>query len=391
MTQRLYYDDAYLTDFQARIIERGCDPCEVYLDRTAFYPTSGGQPFDRGSINGVSVVDVVETDERILHRVAAAINTDDVQCQVDWQRRFDHMQQHSGQHLLSAVFAELLGAQTVSFHLGTDTSTIDLEAGQLSATHLREAEERANELVFANRPLGVAYEDAAEAEGLRGDSKREGTLRIVSIEKLDRSACGGTHVRFTGEIGPILLRKTDKVRKTIRVEFVCGGRAVRRARADFDGLSRCARVYSSSLDDTPDMVAAQQEKLMEAERTRKRLGRDLASFRGKELYRRTERGGNGLRCAVRRESKGPIPDDVRAEAQAFTDEPKAIFIYATDEPALVILAASKDSGIHAGNLLREELQAAGGRGGGNAQLAQGSLPASAVLDEVLEALQAKWR
>ncbi len=391
MTQRLFYDDAYLTKFQARIIERGCDPCEIYLDRTAFYPTSGGQPFDRGTISGVRVVDVLESGQRILHRVAAPINSDAVECEVDWERRFDHMQQHSGQHLLSAVFAKMPGARTVSFHLGTDTSTIDLEASQLSASDLREAENRANAVVFANRPFGVSYEDAAEAEGLRGESKREGTLRIVSIEGFDRSACGGTHVRMTGEIGPILLRKAEKVRKATRVEFVCGGRAVRRARADFDGLSRCARVYSSALDDAPDMVAAQQEKLVDAERTRKRLIRELASFKGQELYRRTEPGGSGLRWVVRREPNGPIPDEVRAEAQAFTNEPKAVYVYATDAPALVILAASKDSGIHAGDALREALQPAGGRGGGNAQLAQGSLRDPLALEKVLEALQAKLR
>jgi len=223
MTERLYYTDSYGREFQARVVERSADGRTVYLDRTLFYPSSGGQPFDVGSIAGVAVVDVVDEEDRIAHRLEAPLATDgEVSGEVDWTRRFDHMQQHSGQHLLSAVFEELFSLHTVSFHLGTEGSTIDLEGGPVEPRTVLEAERRANQLVAENRTMDVRFENASEAQGLRKPSGRQGMLRIVSIEGLDRSACGGTHVRTTGEIGPILLRRTEKIRQSVRVEFVCG-------------------------------------------------------------------------------------------------------------------------------------------------------------------------
>src|SRR5690242_14110259 len=216
MTERLYYTDSYLRDFTARVVGRSHDGL-VYLDRTAFYPTSGGQPFDTGSIAGVRVLEVVDEEDRIAHRVAGAVAAEAVDCAIDWTRRFDHMQQHTGQHLISAVFDELFGLRTVSFHLGADSATIDLEGIAVDARVLADVERRANEIIYENRPVAVRFENAAEAQGLRKASDREGTLRIVSIDGLDRSACGGTHVRSTGEIGVVLVRKTEKIRQATRV------------------------------------------------------------------------------------------------------------------------------------------------------------------------------
>jgi uncharacterized protein (TIGR02270 family) len=229
MTDRLYYTDSYLTTFQARVVEKSADGGTVYLDRTAFYPTSGGQPFDTGSIAGAPVVDVVDEGERIAHVLGAAVDLDDVECRIDWPRRFDHMQQHSGQHLLSAVMAELFGIATLSVHFGAASSTLDLDTPSLTADQVRAAETRANEAVFENLPVSVLFADSPEDLGLRKASDRSGVLRVISIEGLDRSACGGTHVRATGEIGPVLIRKLDKVRGAVRVEFLCGLRALRRA------------------------------------------------------------------------------------------------------------------------------------------------------------------
>ena len=222
MTERLYYHDSYLRDFTAHVVAVSSDGATAYLDRTAFYPTSGGQPFDTGFIAGIAVLDVADEGERIAHRLAAPLSARDVDCSIDWKRRFDHMQQHTGQHLVSAVFEELLGLRTVSFHLGQEISTIDLEAASIESRGVRHVESRANQIVCENRPVIVQFEEAAEARGLRKPSEREGTLRIVSIEGLDRSACGGTHVHATGEIGAILIRKLEKVRQTMRVEFLCG-------------------------------------------------------------------------------------------------------------------------------------------------------------------------
>ena len=303
MTERLYYTDSYVREFQARVVERSADGRTVYLDRTLFYPSSGGQPFDVGSIAGVAVVDVVDEDDRIAHLLAAPLATDgEVAGEIDWTRRFDHMQQHSGQHLLSAVFEELFGLHTVSFHLGAESATIDLEGGPVEARMVTEAERRANQLVSENRAMDVRFEDARAAQGLRKASEREGTLRIVSIDGLDRSACGGTHVRSTGEIGPILLRRTEKIRQSVRVEFVCGGRAVRRARADFEALSSIAQLFSAPLDEVAPLVAAQLETAKAGDKARRKLELDLAAYRGRELYTATEPGPDGT--AARRAAAG---------------------------------------------------------------------------------------
>jgi alanyl-tRNA synthetase len=385
MTDRLYYHDSYLREFHARIIGRSPDAHVIYLDRTAFYPTSGGQPFDLGSIAGAAVVEVIDEDDRIAHRVATPVAADDVACAVDWQRRFDHMQQHTGQHLLSAVFEELFGLHTVSFHLGAESATIDLEGGAVDARTALAAERRANAIVFENRAVTVRFEDAAEAQGLRKASAREGTLRIVDIDGLDRSACGGTHVRSTGEIGPILLRKLEKIRQSVRVEFVCGGRAVRRARADYEALSRISQLFSAGLDDAPGMVAAQLESARSGDKARRKLELDLAALQGKELYRQTAAGPDGIRRVVQRLDRGSL-EELRAVAQNFTAEPKALFVATLKDPPSVMLAASADAGVDAGNVLRAALTEAGGRGGGNARVAQGSVPEEHLLAGILEKL-----
>jgi alanyl-tRNA synthetase len=250
MTERLYYADSYLTEFDATLVGRDESGRQLYLDRSAFYPTSGGQQFDLGKLQPegaaapLRVVDVVDEGERVAHVLAepAAWLADGARLhgQVDWSRRFDHMQQHTGQHLLSAVFQELLGCATLSVHFGDQSSTLDLDAALLGPADLEAVERRANAAVFEDREVAVAVEDASDAAGLRKASARSGALRIVSIAGLDRSACGGTHVRRTGEIGPILLRRLERVRKNVRLEFVCGERATRRARADFASLSRAS-------------------------------------------------------------------------------------------------------------------------------------------------------
>src|SRR3954462_15194811 len=191
------------------------------------------------------------------------------------------MQQHTGQHLLSAVLEELFGYHTASVHFGRDYSSLDLDVESVSGQRIVEAEARANAIVAENRAVMTTFEDASEATGLRKESGRTGMLRIVSITGLDRSACGGTHVRATGEIGAILVRKVERVRKSARVEFVCGLRAVRRARADFEALTRVAGALSASLEDAPALVSAQGEQLRSGENERRRLERELASYRAR--------------------------------------------------------------------------------------------------------------
>jgi alanyl-tRNA synthetase len=384
MTERLYYTDSYLREFRASVADRGEDGLTVYLDRTAFYPDSGGQPHDVGSIAGVAVLDVIDEEERIAHRVAAPVPDGEVECALDWERRWDHMQQHSGQHLLSAVLYDHFGFRTVSFHLGAEVSTIDVE-GAPDARALAEAELMANRIVTENREIAVAFEDATEAEGLRKASERIGTLRIVAIEALDRSACGGTHVRRTGEIGPILMRKLEKVRNTTRIEFLCGQRAVRRARADYDSLSRTAQALCAQLDETPALVAAQVEAARAADKARRKLEIELAGYQGRALFEKTEPDASGARRVTRRLATGNL-EDLRALAQNFAAQGNAVFLAAIENPPSVLLAASEGSGLDAGKLVKAAVTAAGGRGGGTARIAQGSVPKAELLADVLAKL-----
>jgi alanyl-tRNA synthetase len=294
------------------------------------------------------------------------------------------MQQHSGQHLLSAVLVELFGIQTVSFHLGSAASTIDVEAQSLDAARLSRAELRANEVVFENRPVGVEFVSSSKDLALRKPTDREGELRIVSIEGLDRSACGGTHVRSTAEIGPLLIRKLDKIRGNVRIEFLCGLRAIERARADFDALSKVARKFSAALDEVPDLVVSQAKRLEDIEKTCRKLSAETANRQGRDLYQGTEPDANGIRRAV---LNAALDDNLRAMAQGFVASPKAVLIALCDDPPSILVAASKDSGIHAGELVKSAVTAQGGRGGGNQALGQGSVPDASALARVKAAVR----
>jgi alanyl-tRNA synthetase len=388
MTQRLYYEDSYLTSFRATIAEAREDGLRLYLDKTLFYPASGGQPHDLGTLNGVPVIDVIDEEDAVAHVLASPLSAAEVVGEIDWPRRFDHMQQHSGQHLLSAVMAELFHFETVSFHLGSEASTIDLATPSISAAQLVRAERRANELVFANRQLAITFEDSAEAGALRKASERTGTLRIVSIQDLDRSACGGTHVRSTGEIGPVLLRKLEKIRGNVRLEFLCGMRAVRRARADFDALSRAAQIFTSTPDEVPGLVAAQQAKLQDAEKANRKLAAEAAVRRGRDLYAAREPGADGLRV-YEVSLTSAIGEEIRNEANGFVSRPKAAYLALSRTPPSVLFALSPDAGLNAGEVLKSLLAQAGGRGGGTPQMAQGSVPGESALDLLAAGLRAR--
>jgi alanyl-tRNA synthetase len=263
--------------------------------------------------------------------------------------------------------------------MSAEYSTVDVSGG---AVEPLAAEARANAIVFENRPVTVSFEDAAADLGLRKPSEREGTLRVITIDGLDRSACGGTHVRTTGEIGPILIRKVDRAHGATRIEFLCGMRAVRRARADYDALSRIARTLSAPLDETAALVAAQAEALATAEKASRKLAVELAQIRGRELYATVAPGADGLRRHERRIAKGALDDEVRAAAQGFTSNPKAVYLAIVEEPPSVLLAVSADAEIHAGNAVKQAVAAAGGRGGGNALVGQGSVPSREAVARV---------
>lgn len=383
MTSRLYYTDAYLTRFSARVIDTADEGRRVYLDQTALYPTSGGQPHDLGSLGGVPVVDVVDEEERVAHLLTAPLPAGEVEGVIDWRRRFDHMQQHTGQHLLSAVLEDLFRAPTVSVHFGDEVSTLDVAVETLSPEQLRQAETRANEVISENRPVTVGFEDAASATGLRKASGRSGTLRIVTIAELDRSACGGTHVRATGEIGSLLIRRMERVKKQVRLEFLCGGRAVRRARADYDLLAEVAGGASATVDEVPTIVSGLRAQLKTAQAGRKALAEEVNGYRALQLVGETAVGPDGVK-RILAEPAGATVEDLRGLAQAVTQHPKVFLAAIATDPPTLLLAASADAGVDAGAALKEILARVGGKGGGNARMAQGGVPDAGAVRAILK-------
>jgi alanyl-tRNA synthetase len=393
MTDRLYYTDATRLAFDAAV--RALDPVrlEVVLDRTAFYPTSGGQPHDTGTLAGIPVVNVTERDDgTIVHHLAAPLPLapgDRADGVVDAARRFDHMQQHSGQHLLSAVLEDVFGWPTVSVHIGTDGCSLDLRAEQVGAHDLREAERLVNAHVVENRPVTVTFEDAATARGLRKPSDRDGMLRIVTIEGLDRNACGGTHVARTGEIGPILLRRTERTRGTVRVEFRCGHRAIARARADMELLLDAAGVLTAGADELPALVRTLADDRRAFEKANAQLAEQLVAHEARAQHTATAPDARGRRVIMTTRDDVPVKA-LQGFAQQFTALGGAVYVAVSTTPPALLLAASDDAGVECGTLLREALQAVGGRGGGTARLAQGSAPtadaALAARDRLLAAL-----
>jgi len=259
---RLYYEDSMLLSFDATVasVELSGDTTRVRLDATAFYPTSGGQPFDQGVLGGANVVDVIddEVTGEIIHVVAGAAPFavgDTVHGEIDRARRLDHMQQHTGQHILSAAFDRLLSVRTVSFHMGAASSTIDL-AREVSAAEIERAVAEANRVVFDDRPVGIRYATDAEAAAmpLRKESQRAGVLRLVEVLDFDLSACGGTHVPRTGVIGLIVVTGTERFKGGSRVSFLCGGRALGGYNALRDVTTSASRSLSVGVAELPDAV-----------------------------------------------------------------------------------------------------------------------------------------
>ena len=387
MTQRLYYLDSYLRNFEASVVERAEEGKRIYLDRTAFYPTSGGQLHDTGRLEGVELAEVVDEGERVAHILTEPLPLGPaVRGELNWPRRMDHMQQHTGQHLLSAVLADLWGYSTTSVHMGELTSTLDLDTPQLSSEQVAQAEERSNQIISENRPVTITFEDASLATGLRKPSSRSGAIRIVSIEDLDRSACGGTHVTATGAIGALLVRKVERMRKGVRLEFLCGLRAIGRSRMEFNVLSNLAAELSSSFDELPRVVANQRADVKALSASKRELEGNLSRYRAQELYASALPDPAGIRRATVRLPDGGL-DALRGLALAFAGLPRAVFIGAIDAPPSVLLSAAPDSGIDAAGVLKETVSMAGGRGGGSSTMAQGVLPGKAQLEQVLSMLE----
>ncbi len=382
MTERLYYTDSFLREFDAQAIscEASGERFEVVLDRTAFYPTSGGQPHDTGRLGDANVVDVFdrEADHTILHVTDRPVLPGAVHGAIDWERRFDHLQQHTGQHLLSAAFLKLFRFPTVSFHLGREISTIDLEAPSVVPRHIEEAERLANLVIFEDRPIAVSFREKEELAGLgvRKQVEREGTLRLVGIEEFDIQPCGGTHAARTGQVGAILVRKIERQKQLWRVEFVCGARAIRGARSDFEALGAAAREIGCGPAELPGMVKKLIEEGKRANRERGRTMERVAEFEAQSLLAR------GEKIIVHAFDEGDAVF-VRRAAATLAKQPGVQAVVASRAARHFVFARAEDAAGDMNLLLREVLTPAGGKGGGTKEFAQGTVPEAANLDELL--------
>jgi alanyl-tRNA synthetase len=396
--KRLYYDDAFAQEFAAQVLS--CEPASaaeattpagpvtaetsagpqagalwrVKLDRTAFYPSSGGQPHDTGRLGDARVVDVVDEEEEVIHVVDKPIAIGAVKGSIDWERRFDHMQQHTGQHVLSAIFHSRFALPTISFHLGSDVCTIDLRGREPTQEILDAAMAAANDVVYADRAVNVKYGSAEElaAAGVRKTVERSGTLRAIEIEALELQPCGGTHVQRTGQIGMIFVREVSRIRQDWRVEFACGRRAERLAREDFATLRAVAQRLN----------CAQQEAVAAAERvvadrdahykSSKASTQRIAEMNARAAVQEIHIGPDGLRLIAKLfDSNSPEYVQAFAREAAQTENTVALLVH-TESGQIFFSqhpAAKKDMNA----LLNESLKQVAGKGGGSRDSARGRL------------------
>lgn len=405
MTERLYYHDPFLYEFEGKITE--VVPASeingrhgVFLDRTAFYPTSGGQVHDTGWISmgdsasaaRLRVSEVVETEDgRVVHYIEADKPPERgilIRGTIDPERRRDHMHQHSGQHVLSAAFVRLFNVPTVSFHMGDDSCSIDLDAPNLTLRQLEQVEQLANEVVQENRPVEIKFatQDEAQTLGMRKPPRADKEqLRLIDIQDFDLSACGGTHVRGTGQIGCILLRKFEKVRQGWRVEFVCGQRAVKTSRRDYTTLTEAAALFSAHIWDVPEQVRKSLEEQRAARKNAENLLEEIAELQAVRLLAETS-SDSGRKTIVRVFADRDLAF-IRLLAQKLTRlETNVVALLAsTSGQASLVFAQSKGMPFDMGALLKHVMAGLGGRGGGSKDMAQGGAPTTVGLETALQA------
>jgi alanyl-tRNA synthetase len=389
LTRLLYHEDSTIRDFEGTVlhsIERD-GATWVELDRTAFYPGGGGQPADRGRLDALPVADVSEEEGRVWHRVEGVLAPGSrVKGSVDWARRFDHMQQHTGQHILSQAFIAVAGAETRSFHLGEEEVSIDVAHPGLDPTMLRGVEERANEVVWEDREI-LIHEVAREEIGrftLRKVPAVEGIVRVVEVQGFDWSACGGTHVRRTGQVGIVTILSTEKYKGGTRVAFVCGGRALRRQRDRARLLRELSLAFTAGEGDLPKAVARLKE---ERERLDKRLKTLLASELMREATELIEAAPRGLRGpVVARHFPDRDSGEIGALASLIAGRGAIALLAAGGETPRAHFSAPAGT-ISVGDLLGRLCREYGGKGGGRPESAQGAIPAHA-LEAALDAARA---
>jgi alanyl-tRNA synthetase len=419
-TERLYYTDSGLLEFTASIAEiRPHDNFHrIVLNRTAFYPTGGGQPHDTGQLNEAEVIDVQEDESGVIaHIVKEARGLEAGQTvtgKVDAARRLDLMQQHSGQHILTQAFIQACGAETRSLHLGVQTSTIDIELQAPTPSHMTVAEDIANAVIFDDRPMRIHLVNDEEAAGLplRKEGKVKGLIRVIEVEDFDWSPCGGTHAHRTGQIGLIAIKSFARAKKMTRVEFVCGGRALADYRLANQSAVSVGRLFSADRESAPALA----EKAIEENKSLKKRVRELLELtlveEGARLYAqapegtgRTGRpgaasvsGGNSVDATAQRPFKivcatfdGRDVEELRLLAYRILERGPAVALLGSKDgnSARLVFARSPELPQNMGSLLAEACQILGGKGGGKPDVAQGGGPNTEKLAEAIEAASSK--
>ncbi len=392
MTERLYYTDSFLHEFEGRVLSVSDDNgrTAVTLDRSAFYPASGGQVFDTGWLEvsegseakRLNVSEVAENEQtgEVVHYLeadASALRTGEVvRGLIEPSRRRDHMQQHSGQHVLSAAFEKLYGFATVSFHMGDESCTIDLATELITPEQLRAAERLANEIIAEDRPVDIRFASVEEARamGVRKIPPADrAKLRLIDIREFDLNACGGTHVRSTGQIGSILLRKTEKVKQGTRLEFVCGLRAVSTARREYETLTEAASLFSTHIHEVPQGIRKLQEENKAAVKTQHKLLEELAAFQAKEMLHSADQPG--VQKLIVHFFADRDLGFIKVLAQKLTKLGQCVALLASGGgQASLVFAQTPGLGYDMGALMKQTTQALGTRGGGNRDMAQGGAP-----------------
>jgi alanyl-tRNA synthetase len=395
-TRRLYYDDSYMRSFSAHVL--GCVPAEpvstpsgpqaaweVVLDQTALYPASGGQPNDLGCLGEAKVLDVRDADDVILHIVDREMELGEVQGSIDWARRFDHMQQHTGQHLLSAMFQERYGLPTVSFHLGCDLCTIDLRGPEPTMDVLEGAQRAANQVVFEDRPVTVKYgtPDQLAQVGVRKEVDRQGILRAIEIDAADLQPCGGTHVKSTGQIGLVLVRRCSKIRQDWRVEFACGTRAERLASGDFQMLREVSDRLSCSPDDAPAAIGKLMGERDAHFKSLRSTLEQLAEVLSEAMVSEASLARNGL-WIVAQLLREVHPELLLPLATELAKHEKFVALLLHEETGQIVFAQHASAGIDLAAILKRVLAATPGKGGGSRDFVRARLADPARSAEALE-------
>ncbi len=400
MTIKLYWQDSLMTNFTARVQAQSVvgDQQLVVLDQTAFYPTGGGQPCDFGTINSAPVRDVtISADGLIQHHLATPIsltNGEAVTCAIDWARRQEFLQQHTGQHILSQAFFQLFGAETRGFRINAHSSEVDLaldSAAEELSQHIQQAEDLANEIVFANRAIRthlVTPEEAARMP-LRKETFVDDCVRVIEIEDFDWSACGGTHAQRTGEVGLIVVKHWERAKQMIRVEFLCGVRALRDYRAANLTSDTIARQFSVARDAAPESVARLIEENKDLKRRLRSLAETAVQYEAEEL-RKSAHSSAHLQVIVSVFTDRSF-DELKLLAHQLVKSDSVVALLVVKEQGVARLVFARSANVQAemGALMREACQALGGKGGGTSDFAQGGATDLAQLEAVLKQLREK--